>query len=327
MEFGLFLSGQDPPESDPHSLAEGLLAQTRAARDAGFDLVSMGQHYLNTYHQLQVIPMLGRLAADAGSMQISSGIVLLPLHHPVEIAEQFATLNLLAEGVVVGVGAGYRDEEFENFGIPKHERAGRLAEGVELMNRLWTETNVTYNGEFYQTTDATINPRPAEKPPVWIAANTRPAIERAARIGDAWYVNPHATITEIKAHKHAYDAIRHDRGEPTGLPVFREAFVAPTTEAAVETARNYLEAKYQMYTRWGQDEAMEDQDDLHRPFDELAQDRFLLGTPAEVCAEIERYEAELDASHMLMRVRWPGLPFEDACECITRIGDDVIPNL
>ncbi len=327
MDFGLFLSAQAPIETEPETLFDELRQQTRTAEAAGFDVLSMGQHYLTDYNQLQLIPVLSRLSAESGDMTIATGIVLLPLHQPVEIAEQITTLDTIADNAIAGVGAGYRDVEFQNFGIPKSERAGRLEESVEIMNRLWTETDVTYDGEYYSIENATINPRPDTKPPVWIAANVRPAIERAARISDAWYVNPHATMTEIKEQKTAYDTVREELGKDTSVPVFRETFVAESSDAAYETARDFLEAKYQRYAEWGQDEAMEDADDIHRPFDDLAEDRFLLGTPEEICEEIERYEAELNASHIMMRVRWPGLPVEQACECIELIGDEVIPNV
>lgn len=322
MEFSLFLNPQAPAGGDAGALFAGLLDQTRTAREAGFDMLTTGQHYLADYVQLQPIPLLSRLAAEAGSMTVGLGILLLPLHHPVDVAEQVATMDVLADDVVAGVGAGYRDAEFEAFGVPKAERGPRLAEGIELLNRLWTEDAVTYDGEFYAVEDATIRPRPAEKPEVWVAGNARPAIERAARLGDRWFTNPHATVTELAAHKRRYDDLADG---DTAVPVFREAFVAETTERARSVARPHLEAKYDRYIEWGQDEAMEDADDLHRPFEELAADRFLLGTPAEVAAEIERYREDLEASHLVVRVQWPGLPHERACECIELFGDEVIP--
>ncbi|MFB6171909.1 MAG: LLM class flavin-dependent oxidoreductase [Haloarculaceae archaeon] len=327
MDVGLWLTPQAPAGEDPAALATDLLAQAETARECGFDLLSTGQHYLTEYVQLQLVPLLSRLAAVSGDLTLASGVVLLPLHHPVELAEQFATLDALAGGsVVFGVGAGYRDREFAAFGVPKDERAGRLREGVDLVRRLWTEASVTYDGEFYAATDASITPRPAERPPVWVAANARPAVERAARIGDAWLVNPHATLADLRSAKDAYDAVRRERGADTSVPVFREVFVAPTTEAAVETARPYLADKYDRYLDWGQDEAMDDPESLHGTFESLAADRFLLGTPAEVCAEIERYR-DLDASHLLCRVHWPGMDADRAVECIELLGDEVVPNV
>ena len=104
-------------------------------------------------------------------------------------------------------------------------------------------------------------------------------------------------------------------------------YQATTTEEAREVARPYLEPKYERYVEWGQDEAMEDAEDLHRPFDDLAEDRFLLGTPEEVCEAIETYRETLEPSHMVCRVQWPGLSYERARECIELIGDEVIPQV
>jgi len=326
MDFGLFLNPQAPADDPLADLLADLVTLTRTARDADFDLVTAGQHYLADYVQAQLIPLLGRLSADAGDMTLATGIVLLPLHHPVEIAEQLTTLDGLAGGgAICGVGAGYRDVEFDSFGVPKAERGRRLEEGIELMNRLWTQESVLFDGEFYQVEDVAITPRPDTKPPVWIAANAGRAVDRAARLGDAWFVNPHATMAEIREQKTRYDSIRKEMGKDTGVPLFRECFVAETTEQAIETARPYLEPKYQRYIDWGQDEAMEDQQDLHKPFEELAEDRFLLGTPTEVAAEIERYEAEIDANQMVLRLNWPGMPVEKAAESIRLIGDEVVP--
>jgi alkanesulfonate monooxygenase SsuD/methylene tetrahydromethanopterin reductase-like flavin-dependent oxidoreductase (luciferase family) len=327
MRFGLVLNPQSPVDEDPSGLFEGLVEQTRAARDAGFALVTMGQHYLADYNQLQSVPLLSRLAAEAGSMAVGPGVILMPFHHPIEIAEQLTTLDTFVDGTIAGVGVGYRDVEFESFGVLKAERVGRLVESVELMNRLWTGSDVTYDGEFYSVDGVSINPRPDEKPPVWVAGNSDPAVERAARIGDAWFVNPHSTITEIRHQKARYDEMRRDRGASTSVPLIREAFVATSHDDAVSVARDHLESKYRRYVDWGQHEAMEDESELSSPFEELARDRFLLGTPAEVCEQVERYDHHLDLSHLVVRVHWPGMEHDSARECIRLFGDEVLPNV
>jgi alkanesulfonate monooxygenase SsuD/methylene tetrahydromethanopterin reductase-like flavin-dependent oxidoreductase (luciferase family) len=326
MRIGLFHNAQSPAGTSASTLADDLIAQTRAARDAGFESVMSGQHYLSDYVQLQNIPLLGRLAAEAEGMTLGTGVVLLPLHHPVEIAEHLATLDAIADDFVAGVGAGYRDAEFAAFGVPKRERAGRLEEGMALLERLWTEERVTFDGEYYSVEDASISTRPPEKPPLWLAANADRAVRRAAERSDAWFVNPHSSMGEIREQKRdIYDPIRRERGADTTVPMIRETFVAPTAEEAYETAREYLEPKYQRYIDWGQDEAMEDETDLHRSFDELAEDRFLIGTPEDVAAELERYEEEVGVDHTLFRVKWPGMDSATACECIELVGDEVVP--
>lgn len=327
MRFGLTLNPQSPADEDPASLADSLIEQARLAEDVGFDYVKISQHYLSDYNQLQVIPMLGRVAAECETIGLASGLIILPLHHPIMIAEQIATLSTLVDDVYVGVGAGYRDIEFDNFGIPKSERVPRLVEGIEVMNLLWTETDVAYDGEIYSIEGATINPRPKEKPPVWIGANSRTAVERAARVGDAWLVAMHSTIEEIKQQKRRYDEIRREAGRDTAVPLSRETFVAERREDAVAVGREYLASKYEQYVQWGQHEAMDDKTELTQAFDALAEDRFLLGTPEEICSQLDRYQEELDISDFIIRVHWPGLSYDEAYECIELFGDEVIPNV
>lgn len=327
MRFGLTLNPQAPVDASPERLAEALIEQARLAEECGFDYVKISQHYLADYVQLQVIPMLGRVAAELDTVDLATGLIILPLHHPIQIAEQITTLRTLVDEVYVGVGAGYRDVEFRNFGIPKDERVARLVEGIQIMNRLWTETDVDYEGKVYSLEGATITPRPAEKPPIWIGANARTAVERAAKLGDAWLVPMHPSIDEIVEQKDRYDAIREDRGLDTAVPLSRETFVAREHDDAMAVGRAHLASKYERYVQWGQHEAMDDETELQQAFDALADGRFLLGTPTEVCAELDRYRERLELSDLIVRMHWPGLEYERTAECIRRFGDEVIPNV
>ena len=192
------------------------------------------------------------------------------------------------------------------------------------MNRLWTQSDVSYDGTYYSVEDATINPRPTTKPPVWIAATTPETVERAARLGDRWLANPIAPRSEIARLKTYYDAERADH-EATSIPLIREAFVAPTTEEAFETVRPYLEPRFQKYFEWdGQNGSS---GDGVSNFQSLADERFLVGTPAEVCEEIDRCDEEVGLSHLLLRVHWPGLSYEKSARCIELFGDAVLPHV
>lgn len=331
MELGLQLNTTAPAGTDMRTYLSEMLDRVRLAQDAGFDVVSVGQHYLFGNPKFQPIPLLGRLAAESGKMTLATGILILPLHHPIEIAEQVATLDAIAGDVIVGVGAGYRDSEFENFGVDKTERGSRLEEGIELLRRFWTEDEVTFDGRHYSVSDVTINPKPVSEPPVWVAATDVPAIERAAKLGDRWFIGAQSTIPEIAEQKEAYDAIRENRGQDTEVAIFRETYVAPTTERALEVAREPLQAKYQRYLRRGFLERRNEQSDIETAVDttfgRFAENRFLIGTPAEVCEEIERYERQLDVSHLLFHVHVPGASSEAARTSIELLGDEVIANL
>jgi Coenzyme F420-dependent N5,N10-methylene tetrahydromethanopterin reductase and related flavin-dependent oxidoreductases len=200
MKVGLFITNQQTLDTDMVSALDDQFAMVRLARDCGWDSLFSGQHYLNEGNnkQLQMVPLLARLAAEAGEMTIGLGILLLNLHNPVYTAETVATLDIIARGnFIFGVGLGYRDIEFDAFGVPKGERVKRLEEYLTLVERLWTEDRVSYEGPGCRLDNVHMNIRPVQKPrpPIWMAANNDPAVKRAARMADAWFINPHATAT------------------------------------------------------------------------------------------------------------------------------------
>src|SRR5947207_9084859 len=121
MKVGLFVTNQQPLAADMVSALGDQIAMVRAARDRGWNSLLSGQHYLNEgdNKQLQTVPFLARLAAEAGEMTIGLGILLLNLHNPVYTAETVATLDVMARGnFIFGVGLGYHDVEIEAFVVP-----------------------------------------------------------------------------------------------------------------------------------------------------------------------------------------------------------------
>jgi alkanesulfonate monooxygenase SsuD/methylene tetrahydromethanopterin reductase-like flavin-dependent oxidoreductase (luciferase family) len=143
------------------------------ARDYGFSSVCVGQHFLTEYQKLQPIPVLSRLAAESGDMRLLPGIILLPLFNPVYVAEEIATLDVISGGrVILGLGVGYRDVEFEAFGVQKKERGARFEESLEAIKRLWTEDEVSFDGRFFRIPKAQVRTRPLQRPhpPIWVAA-------------------------------------------------------------------------------------------------------------------------------------------------------------
>ncbi|MFC7009821.1 LLM class flavin-dependent oxidoreductase [Halalkalicoccus salilacus] len=165
MKFGLHLFGQHDKDQSPVQNFETILDQVNTARQVGFDLVWMGHHYLVEDNQkFQPIPTLARIAADTGDMHLGTSL-LLPLHHPIIIAEQFATLDVITDGkIIIAPVMGYRDIEFDSLNIDKSDRLGRLIEGVQVIKNLWTEDNVSFNGRHFQFNNVTICPQPVQDP-------------------------------------------------------------------------------------------------------------------------------------------------------------------
>jgi alkanesulfonate monooxygenase SsuD/methylene tetrahydromethanopterin reductase-like flavin-dependent oxidoreductase (luciferase family) len=334
MKFGLFLNGQRLPSEGPMSTRiQEALEQTRAARDAGFDIVGAGQHFLSAPYQMPAIyPFLARVAADAGKMNLCSAITLVPLHNPVYLAETVATLDAICDGrFIFGIGLGYRDEEFVAFGVKREEIAPRLREGLEVMKLLWTGEEVEYQGKYYQLPKVRLATQPIQKPypPIWVAANNHGAIRRAARLGLAWLINPHATVTTIAEQMEMYQQTLKESGKPAppDLPMMRELYIAKDMEMAYSQSSPYLASKYQVYAKWGQDKALPGQENFQVPFEDLAKDRFLVGNPQHVIEEIRRYQETLGVTHMFFRMQWPGMPHANVMKEIEIMGSQVIPAL
>jgi alkanesulfonate monooxygenase SsuD/methylene tetrahydromethanopterin reductase-like flavin-dependent oxidoreductase (luciferase family) len=274
---------------------------------------------------LQPVPLLARLAAEAGDLRVGAGILLLPLLNPVEVAEEAATLDVLTGGrFVLGVGLGYRDEENAAFGVPA-ERVRVFREKLDVVRRLLEGDEVTASGHGYRLDGARLAPRPLQRPrpPIWMAANSDAAVRRAARLADTWFVNPHASVAEVERQLALF---RAERGSgPEELPMLREACIAPTDEEALAAARPHLAPKYEAYVSWGQSDVLPPTDTLRREWDELRAGRFIVGAP-ETAAEQIRALADLGVTELVLRVQWPGMPQRDALRTLDLLATEVLPR-
>ena len=326
MRFGLFVSAQHPTGDDPAARLAEHVEQVRFVRDAGFHSVFAGQHFLPApFQMLQPVPLLARLAGEAGEMRVGAGILLLPLLNPIEVAEQAATLDVLTGGrFVLGVGLGYRAVENAAFGVPE-ARVRVFREKLDVVRRLLEGDEVTAEGHGYRLERALLAPRPVQspRPPIWMAANGDAAVRRAARLADTWFVNPHASLAEVERQLGLF---RAERGsEPDELPMLREACVAPTDDEAFRIARPHLARKYETYVDWGQSDVLPPTDTLRQGWDTLHAGRFLLGAPATVLAQIDALRTT-GVTELVLRVQWPGFPQRDAMRTLELLAGEVVPR-
>ncbi len=333
LTFGLGLSVQHLPDDSQAARFEEHLEQVRLARAVGFGSVWASQHYLSDpFTYFQPIPTLARVAAEAGGMRLGTGVLLLPLHHPVDVAEQLATLDVITGGrLIFGVGLGYRDVENQALGVDPKARVGRLIEGLDVVERLWQGEPVTYEGRHFQLRDVRISMRPAQRPrpPIWLAANADAGVKRAARLGDAWLMNPHTTLATLERQQALFTATRHDLGRPSPAetPLIKECYVAPDARSARAEAAPLLESKYRAYRRWEQDKALPPGETFDAGFDELARDRFVVGDPSAVAEELARYRARLGVTTFVFRLQWPGMEQARVLRSIKLLGEQVLPRL
>ncbi|WP_034593935.1 LLM class F420-dependent oxidoreductase [Hamadaea tsunoensis] len=164
-----------------------------------------------TFHEPMVL--FGYLAAIT-AMELVTGIIILPQRQTVLVAKQAAELDVLTGGRVrLGVGLGWNEVEYEALGKDFGDRGRRISEQVELLRLLWTQRSVTFDGAYEKVTGAGLKPLPVQRPiPVWLGANTAPALRRAGRIADGWFpqVQPDAGLAEAReiVHRAAEEAGR-----------------------------------------------------------------------------------------------------------------------
>ena len=327
MKFGIDLYPHFSVDLSGPMAFEYAIRQVRAAHKGGFDGIFASHHYaLGTTEQMfQPIPLLARLAAEAPGMTLGTAVFLLSMHSPLEAAELMATLDIIAGGrSVFGVGQGYRDVEFAAMGIPKATRGDRLREAVEVVRRLWAEDNVTWKGRYFRMEGVTINPKPIQRPgpPIWVGGDTLAGVTRAAEIGDVWLTSPRHSKSFIRQAVKVYGERRQALGLPVRPPVFfREMYVAPTREEAEQLIMDAFERLYQVYHRAGQPGER-----YNRSFQELREERLIVGDPEDVRREVQRYRDEFGAEYMFFRVYYLGMDPEKSVDCIKLFGREVIPH-
>jgi len=211
------------------------------------------------------------------------------------------------------------------------ERVSRLTEAVEIIRRLWTEDKVTHRGRHWRFENVTIRPRPVQRPrpPILVGSQVPAGIARAARIADGWLVVPVPRVDEFATHAKVFTTARAEAGAPAAAQICRllEVVCAPDEETAIRRAAPYLLDKYAAYFSWGLegvsvDPAARPEDQLRR----LAANRFAIGSPAQV-ADMLVAQHEAGATHLTMRMSWPGMPQTDVLAGIELLGRAVLPEV
>jgi alkanesulfonate monooxygenase SsuD/methylene tetrahydromethanopterin reductase-like flavin-dependent oxidoreductase (luciferase family) len=311
MKFGVTLFGTHPLARPSQDNFHDIAALATAAERLGFDMVWAGQHYLVKHFQkFQPIPVLSRISAYTGTMHVNI-TDLLPLNHPVRLAEELASMDAMTDGrIVLTAALGYAEHEFAAFGVSKRERLPRFLEAVEVIKQLWTQPEANFEGRFFKLEGASINPKPVQKPrpPIWMTADNRKGVIRAARSGDVWFMSDHNRVAELKDLVALYEEHRSGRADDFNKigferPLLRTAFVAEARREALDSARPYIEEYWRdYYGTMNQAAEMDAPDDFNQPFERLWQDRFLLADPGGCVEEIQRYREELGVDSVVFQL-------------------------
>src|SRR5215510_5681381 len=232
MKFGLYSSIANPPRGEhlDRCIDEGI-AEAQLAEAQGFDSCFFGEHHQD-HDGFLPSPLIvaTAVAARTTRLRVGTSVILLPLHHPVRVAEDVITLDLVSKGrVVLGVGIGYQAADFRAFAVPMEHRLALFEESVEILRQCWTGEPFSFRGKHYTLEDVQIRPRPYQRPgpPLGIGASIPAAARRAGRIADAFVGTPSTALESATRLVDTYREAAREAGRAPQIVLMRDAWVAP----------------------------------------------------------------------------------------------------
>jgi len=206
----------------------------RRAEALGFDSAWVVEQILGSAPSLEPVTLLAYAAAVTERLRLGSAVLLTALRSPIHVAKSLATLDQLSHGrLLVGVGLGGSPKVYPAYGLGAERRAARFAEGLQVMKRLWTEPRVTLTGEFFRLENASMQPKPVQKPhpPLWFGGHDPRALRRAAEMGDGFIGAGSASTATFADEVKTLRAILAERGRAE-FPIGKRVYLAVDRDRA-----------------------------------------------------------------------------------------------
>lgn len=330
VKFGYLFDFRQPPELSQLSSQEfyaAMFQQIEYLDQAGFDTIWTTEHHFTDDGYLSaVMPMLAAIAARTKQAKIGSYVILAPFYHPLRLAEDAALIDVISNGRLrLGIGLGYRHEEFEAFQMPQKERLGRTLETVEILKRAWTGERFSFEGKYFTIKDARVLPKPISQPyPELLWGGMAPqAIRRGARLDMGFACNLGAK--EIKLY---HDALRELGKQPPAYSVVnsRLVFIADTEKQAWETIKPALMYQMAMYGKWLSEGAVES-GDHYRPDADALRKSAILGPAERVTKMLREVINGVPMTEITLMMQFPGLDPAKTMTSLERFGTEVLPVL
>jgi alkanesulfonate monooxygenase SsuD/methylene tetrahydromethanopterin reductase-like flavin-dependent oxidoreductase (luciferase family) len=217
---------------DPSTGVRYMVERAAAARQADLDSLFVGDHHVTSQPYYQNSPMLGRLLAEWHNKP-AGALYLLPLWHPVLLAEQIATLAAIMQGrFILQCALGGEAQQSAGMGFDMKYRAAMFEESLDIMQRLWAGETVTHE-RFWHIKNAKISPLPSQAIEVWVGSSAPAALNRTARLADGWLAQPGLTLQGAKDQLNQYmqscaEYARH----PTAVAIRRDIYIGATSQQA-----------------------------------------------------------------------------------------------
>jgi alkanesulfonate monooxygenase SsuD/methylene tetrahydromethanopterin reductase-like flavin-dependent oxidoreductase (luciferase family) len=342
MKFGVILVPQ-VREGQPEPF-EKLIEQIEYAEELGYDTVWLTEHHFSAYGRAAVPAIAGHAIARTSKIRISTAVVVLPFHHPVQVAEDWATLDHLSQGRVdVGIGRGNQPAEFHSLGVSMDEAEQRFSEALDILRLAWTEERFSYEGEFWQIPETSVLPRPytCPHPPLWQAALSDYTVKKVIGRGINGLIGPYLCPYEtLKAtYFDAWHRMRAESGRTDLLMAHNEFVYVGESDAQVKAD---IEDYVMWYVRtaakiWGERdrskvaEQYANYNDILEwldvvPFEEVYNDLGMFGTPDAVLEKV-RWMRDEGGVDQLINFMWiGGFEQEKALRNMELFAREVMPR-
>jgi alkanesulfonate monooxygenase SsuD/methylene tetrahydromethanopterin reductase-like flavin-dependent oxidoreductase (luciferase family) len=345
MDVGLFFLMQRDDAWDECQVYDSALTQMLEAEGLGYESVWIAEHHFNDYGLCPAPPVLASyIAARTTTLRLGMGVSLVPLHHPVDLAEQLATLDVVSGGRLdVGVGRGGSLQDYQTFQSDRGDSRARVEEGIALMRECWRGVPFDFKGRFHSAERLHVRPKPVQQPhpPLFVATNSEDSVFSAARLGLPTMTSFFVPMAEVQRRHGIYRETALGAGrskeeieELEGKSwLMRAVHIAPDREAALRAS----EAPWMSYQRkmsklrsdsaGGSVPNSFDRSMMKlRPFEDYVKEGWIIaGSPDEVREQLERDLALAGYRRLLLVMALPGLPTDLAVRSMRLFAEKVAP--
>jgi alkanesulfonate monooxygenase SsuD/methylene tetrahydromethanopterin reductase-like flavin-dependent oxidoreductase (luciferase family) len=330
VRFGYQLDFRNPPESGRSfaGLYRDSLEQVKLAEALGFDSIWLTEHHFTDDGYLPaMLPAAAAIAARTERVTIGTFVLLAPFQHPLKLAEDAAVVDVISNGRLrLGLGQGYRQEEFDGFGVPRAERLGRTLETIEILKLAWTGKRFSFNGKYFHFKDVRVLPAPVSHPYpelLW-GAGAPKAIRRAAKMGLSF-----ACVGGRKEMGIYTEALKQAGRNPADFSLVnsRIVYIAATAQEAWREVGDALMYQAEHYGKWLSAAAgtTDMSKVLIRPDPERLKRTSILGPPDEVRTRITEVLESGPMTELITVAQLPGLDPAKARRSLERFGREVLP--
>jgi probable F420-dependent oxidoreductase len=334
--FGLLSAQLRPGETDWQRAYDDTITLAVDAERLGFDSIwTTEHHFVDDGYMPSLAVVSGAIAAATSTIEIATGVILAPLHHPIRLAEDAATVSLLSGGrFTLGLGIGWNRAEFDGLGADLRVRGRAMEEILSILGKAWTGEPFEHSGEVYTLPELAVRPAPATKIDVLVGGGAEAAIRRAARLADGIFANVPADqfLQQIDWIKDECDRIGRDMAE---LRIVHYSVMLPA-DSESDAWDRYTNHLWQMMWKYSDMEASATRQGSPSAAPELAEDErqrlfgraTIAGTPDQIVEYLLDIRQQAGVKvEFAARSFFSTLAYADQFELMQLLGEEVAPHV